>query len=634
MAQLPQDIAHDRSGPRFVIGIDYGTTYTGKLYYLTAFFFFFIHPIPSGVQEPKVPSEIAYTGNRGEQWGYGIGDDAYVISWTKMKLEKPLSLLQAIEALWQTLAPAEQLAADPRNASGNQIQRHLTKTSADILTDYLAKVATAVRQDIGNKRDEEVLRRFPIDLVTTHPVGWDARARNTTFRAVSKTFTKEFEMHKLPPGYIRLATESEACAQYTMNDRAVDDLRKGDCFIVVDAGGGTVDLVSYKVDAISPNFTPTRVTNVSSTYGAPIIDRYFLNTFLKQRFGAPDYQKLLVLRDQDGEYRSSEHTVLRRGEKIMSDRFQPIKKSFKGKPRHGESPSSYHIDLPDGIGEQDDRVRGILNGRMAITNGDLEEMFKESVEGTLGLIREQIVSIDLEGLNVKCLFLSGGFSLNEYLYRKVSDLAREFQFRVVRGNDSWTAVAKGATLMGLGIGCEKPPPNSSAPCHIGVVLAERFAGYFHEESQRYNDSFDDILRAKDNIKWVVARGDLVTPREGIAKKVDIAGRVRVILSCHDGIGENLNRLDGLLAVRDVTREIVKLDYDLENIPDAGWSNCCKHIIDPQTRQSCYKVEMQLEVTVSMADDIELDLRAGATKDYYGDANMTGYPLAHWRKLRT
>lgn len=55
--------------------------------------------------------------------------------------------------------------------------------------------------------------------------------------------------------------------------------------------------------------------------------------------------------------------------------------------------------------------------------------------------------------------------------------------------------------MGLGVGCEKPPLVTSAPYHIGVILAERFASYYHQEDQRYTDSFDGIERAKDHIKW-------------------------------------------------------------------------------------------------------------------------------------
>jgi hypothetical protein len=114
--------------------------------------------------------------------------------------------------------------------------------------------------------------------------------------------------------------------------------------------------------------------------------------------------------------------------------------------------------------------------------------------------------------------------------------------------------------MGLGLGSELPAPNSSCPYHIGVVLAERFTSYAHEECQKYTDTFDNVPRARDNIKWVVAKDDLVTPHEGIEKKVKIvhkvtptgkkAGRIEVVLSCHANTGEAPSRLSRLLETHD------------------------------------------------------------------------------------
>ncbi|KAI1737444.1 hypothetical protein F4680DRAFT_214502 [Xylaria scruposa] len=647
MAQLPQNTVQNHGQPRFVIGIDYGTTFTGVAWTLTTGKKPSLDDInvvtnwPPGEQQYKVPSELTYTGNQGEQWGYGIGEDAYVISWTKMNLETP-SKLQAIETLQQSLESAKQLVFDSRRASQNRVPHHLTRTPIDILTDYLTKVAAVVCRDIKDKRDEEVLKKFPIDLVITHPAIWDARARNATFRAARKAFMKEL-MTESPPGQIRLATEPEACAQYIMNSKDVDNLRKDDCFIVVDAGGGTVDLVSYKVSVVSPNFVPIRVTDVSSgRHGATNIDRYFLKRFLREKLGDNEYEKLLAIGAQRERYRSCEHTILRRGERFMFDKFKDIKEGFKGKAKPGNPPNNHSIELPDGIGEDDDPLHGIRDGKIVITEDDLEDMFKEPVEGTLELIDQQIELVRLQNLDAKCIFLSGGFSRSPYLFRRVCDLARRYKLQVVQGEDSWTAVAKGAVLMGLGLRCEKPPHVASAPYHIGVILAERFASYCHQEDQCYVDSFDGISRAKDQIKWVVAKGDLVTPYEQIEKKVKIVhkitprgkktGRVKVILSSHDGTSDNLNRPDQLSQIFDVTRKTVQLDYKLGSIPDADRGNYYERIRDPQTRNTYDKVKMQLEVTVSMAGDITLDLRAGVVEDYHRRTAREGYRLAYWTTL--
>lgn len=69
--------------------------------------------------------------------------------------------------------------------------------------------------------------------------------------------------------------------------------------------------------------------------------------------------------------------------------------------------------------------------------------------------------------------------------------------------------------MGLGVECVPPIPSMRCPYHIGVVLAERWTPYNHSEDQKYQDTFDDLQRAKENVKWLVGKDDLITDDEGI-----------------------------------------------------------------------------------------------------------------------
>ncbi len=48
-----------------------------------------------------------------------------------------------------------------------------------------------------------------------------------------------------------LIKEPEAAALYTMHSLGFS-LKVGDAFVVCDAGGGTVDLISYEIEAITP----------------------------------------------------------------------------------------------------------------------------------------------------------------------------------------------------------------------------------------------------------------------------------------------------------------------------------------------------------------------------------------------
>lgn len=136
---------------------------------------------------------------------------------------------------------------------------------------------------------------------------------------------------------------------------------------------------------------------------------------------------------------------------------------------------------------------------------------------------------------IQTIFLSGGFSRSEYLHRQVRRLGARCGFQVVRSDDdksvqrspqtpvhldfsnsiskyssSWTAVAKGAVLMGLGLDCPTPPNNIPCPVNIGVTLSTRFRPYEHAGEQKYKDSFDGSDRARNHTHWIIKKGDLVT----------------------------------------------------------------------------------------------------------------------------
>jgi hypothetical protein len=388
-------------GPRFIFGIDYGTTYTGtrtppanslSKVLITDFVIRVgvawvltkgageiqtlndikvIGTWPPNVNAPKVPSLFTYSANAGLRWGFGIADEAYVIRWTKMKLEEP-TRLDALDALYQILD--EERLLRPRGPSRQlvNVPLHLIQTSQDVLTDYLTETARWVRRQI-EKDDREIFADFPIDLIITHPAEWPLKSRSTTFKAVTQAFEGIFPELKNGRGTIRMATEPEACAQFTMRTtlgQGHHALRQGDCFMIVDAGGGTVDLVCYLVIEVSPQFRVTKITDVSGDHlGATLVDDYFLDVFLPDRLGE-EYGKLLAFGGAN-EHGSAGHRVLRRGEQILLKEFvEQIKHEFAGPPGPGETWVDKALDLPVGeneVGYLDNRAKNIRNGQLLIT---------------------------------------------------------------------------------------------------------------------------------------------------------------------------------------------------------------------------------------------------------------------------
>ncbi|KAK4671727.1 hypothetical protein QC764_608200 [Podospora pseudoanserina] len=611
------------SGQRFLICVDYGTTYTGVGWILThrtrpsqlnelniVKRWGAIHrPETSQVIGPKVPSIISYSGTSGRRWGYGvIGDaDSHILQWTKLEMEPP-TRLEALSRLKRTLEATRGPVSHRQHASSlvQGIPLHLIKSTEDVVADYLTEVAQCVRQDIETvQRDRRVIGDFPIELIITHPAIWHPRAMNTTFRAVNTAFKRIFPEFESNPGKVRLTTESEACAQYIMKTSTSAHkrhLRRGACFVVVDAGGGTVDLVSYRVDQDTPSFQVSLVTEMSSgRCGATRIDDYFIKRFLPRRLTPDDYRK--VVEDAESNFGSGPHVLFSRRQQAMLESFQFAKHKFAGV---GTEDEEFRVLLPGDLDIPDNPERGISNGNLQILPEDMEHMFQETVDGTVNLIRQQITQLEVKNLRVSAVFLSGGLSRSEYLFKKVeSEIGHQYRLPVFRGQEgdksSWTDVVIGAAILGLGMNCEVPPACAECPYHIGVLISQQFHEYENDEKQAYTDAIGQSMRAKDHLKWIAAKGDMITQPDGISKSVKLVRKILKLNdqvlkgSCTVVISHDSKQGDKLEDIRNLQK--VQLNYDLATLSTADKAKVIRRDTDEDTKTQYRQVELELVVTV-------------------------------------
>ena len=84
---------------------------------------------------------------------------------------------------------------------------------------------------------------------------------------------------------IRIITEPEAAAVYALNALPTTSLNIGDVFVVCDAAGGTVDLISYRILAITPILQVEEACVGSGEMcGGTFLNRKF-EQFLRQKLG-------------------------------------------------------------------------------------------------------------------------------------------------------------------------------------------------------------------------------------------------------------------------------------------------------------------------------------------------------------
>ncbi|KAK4186242.1 putative heat shock protein family 70 protein [Podospora australis] len=513
---------------RLKVALDYGTTFTGVAYLtvsastlkemeLEAFAdnIKVIQDWPPREVKDKVPSQYSYslTPKGCQQWGYDIDDNSLVLKETKIQLEHVGDRISELRVLGGLLEQLRLLDLSKEEVTKNGIPKHLGKEPEDIVKDYLDNIAEKAHAEIQEKIGRHVLSNIPMDLVVTHPAIWSDRALNSTYRAVRAAFNSERFPHLKNVSFV---PEPVACAHYTLREAWRENhlrFRKNDCFIVVDAGGGTVDLASFKVLSVDHEMKQIKLEQVGDplgdTCGSTRIDASF-ERFAEDRLGPDDWDKL----KNEGvkQPTTGGHSIMRPRLRRMQDKFQPIKHAFDGQDNGLAVP----IQLPRGIGTIDDQARGLMSGTLSMTVDDLREMFNDSVERTLYLVEQAITLIEVEeDLPVKQLFLSGGFAQSPYLHSKVQDFCKKHRIGVERGEDCWAAVAKGAIIKSLGVYTEKPLFVQDCPRHYGIKVRRPYASYENHLHSDVNIDSQGMEWALDQIRWFVQKGDALFPNKAI-----------------------------------------------------------------------------------------------------------------------
>lgn len=128
----------------------------------------------------------------------------------------------------------------PSWVSASDVKDQLKRKGKDaqtVVADYLAEVWKHGKAALEKRYGKTFLATTRLDFVLTVPAVWSDAAKDATLRAAQKA--------GIGPN-LSLISEPEAAAVYTLKTLLPKDLRVGNNFIVCDAGGGTVDLISCK----------------------------------------------------------------------------------------------------------------------------------------------------------------------------------------------------------------------------------------------------------------------------------------------------------------------------------------------------------------------------------------------------
>lgn len=462
---------HDR---KIIVGIDFGTTYSGVAWAesrnpsrrtaITQW------PVSStnreGESSDKVPSKLRYNGDKIE-WGFSIPITApqeEVIEWFKLDLDPSLeSMSQAVRS---------DGARGGRNVD-------------TLVADYISQLSDHLLYTLREKLGDTIVNSTPLEFVVTVPAIWSDLAKDKTKKACEQA--SGISASKQP---VHLISEPEAAAIYALHGLDPHGLKVGDTIVVVDAGGGTVDLISYTITGLKP------ILEVQEA--APGSGALCGSTFLNMRFAK-------FLRGKLGKEDGFD-------EEVMAEAMEVFEKKVKRQFTLNVSPDeTYNIPV---AGLANNKALGISRGRFALKASELQTIFEPVVLEVIRLVKDQITASNVP---IRAILLVGGFGASSYLKERLRN-AVDKDIQIMQPPNAWQAIVQGAVLKGL----------ANAVPELAVVKVKNRKARKHygtEWRARYDEKLHGHLKAKKQwcgldgcfkvhaMEWFINRGDQVSENE-------------------------------------------------------------------------------------------------------------------------
>ncbi|KAG5935629.1 hypothetical protein E4U59_005506 [Claviceps monticola] len=399
--------AAEKREEKLIIALDFGTTYSGVAYCFANQtdakpVAIMKWPGNRGISAPKIPTVIEYSEE--EPTGFRWGASA----------NKARGGIVAIKLL---LDPEQER---PLYLSANNTRKQLKslpKNPVEIAADFIRAIYEHALREISTAVPKAYMDICQKEFVLSVPAVWSDAAKNATLKAAELAGIKS----------VTVVKEPEAAALYSI--KTLDfSLEKNDAFVVCDAGGGTVDLISYEVMAVAPQLKVKElVPGTGGMAGSLGLNERFASA-VEELVG--DHQWLQLKSSKAWFFAERQFD-------------QEIKKAFNGKLEE-----EYYVNFP--MAELwDDKDSNLVSSTWKLTGHELSRIFEPLVADVVRMIEYQIQEVRLKRpeREISGICLVGGFGSSNYLMQRVKQHFPQIQ--VLQPEDAWAAIVKGAVLSKL-----------------------------------------------------------------------------------------------------------------------------------------------------------------------------------------
>ncbi|GAB1319160.1 Actin-like ATPase domain-containing protein [Madurella fahalii] len=472
----------DKTDNTILVGIDFGTTYSGvaftwsnkveRLEIITSW----ESELHSNSDEEKAPTAISFDSKNKVSWGYSVPHDAEQAKWFKLLLidEKDL--------------PDDVRASAKIKEARAYLEKH-NKSPIEVIAVFLRHLWNHCIQRITATVSRNLVNYSKFHIVMTLPAIWPEYARGRMKEAASQAGMLAERI--AGETVLTFLSEPEAATLATLSDMdGRSDVKAGDSFVVVDCGGGTVDLISYEVVSIAPMVIKECVQGQGGLCGAVFVDEAFVDV-LNHKLGSKKWAKLSA---------DSRH-------RLLHDEWEHgIKPAFDGRDK------TWKLNMPFECLDIESLRAGSEMPKIILTPMDVRGAFDPTVNKICAMVGEQVMAVKEKKKAPKYVIMAGGFGRCSYLLAALKKhLGHDIEVLQSRGSGPWTAICRGAVIHATGLegfstfAVDVQARIARVSC--GVKCNASWSSKKHNPSDKFWDDRRQKWKARNQMNWLLEAGD-------------------------------------------------------------------------------------------------------------------------------
>ncbi len=417
-------MAFDDKSIKVVVGIDFGTSRSGYAYAFlddkkiipkTQWF-------GQNVPYVKTLTQILYSPDLQEKWW---GYDVKKVLAEKRKNDEAKDY-HFFERFKMSLRESQDVTSEGPSITSQAGKKFL---AVDVIADYLRFLKYFAWKDI-TKVTSGHLKEKEIRWCLTVPAIWTDADKQLMRSAAQKADiigTSEEDAERLI-----LALEPEAAAMYCQ-EKDQHQLQEGNRFMVVDSGGGTVDITVHEV--LAGKKLKEVITGTGGTYGSTYVDKYFIEEFLASKLTSKVIESYYEEEPIDFLDMMDDWENAKCNLDPTKERFFPIRTKLYKILRKFPNVLEKLADEQDGEDES-----------IYISPESMKQIFKSTLDGLVQKVQEQFEKL---GTGCDIMYLVGGFSTSPLLQKRISQEFADKVKKIVIPPIPGAAVVEGAVAFGI-----------------------------------------------------------------------------------------------------------------------------------------------------------------------------------------